>query len=64
MLVMMLSTIILCGKEMKMTRKQWLAKGATLEAIIEYAKMEGENDIYNAAMMLQIYLLKKDENDE
>jgi len=26
--------------------------------------MEGENDIYNAAMMLQTYLLKKDENDE
>jgi len=47
-----------------MTRKQWLAKGATLEAIIEYAKMEGDNDIYNAAMMLRTYLLKKDENDE
>lgn len=46
-----------------MTQKQWLATAASLEAIIEYAKMESDNDVYNAAMMLRTYLLKKDEKD-
>ena len=46
-----------------MTRKQWLAKAATLETIINYAEMENDNDIYEAAMVLQ-NLLKKDESNE
>jgi hypothetical protein len=44
-----------------MTRKQWLAKAATLEAIIEYAKMEADNDIYYYANLLRTMLLKKDD---
>ena len=43
-----------------MTRKQWLAKAATLETIIEYAKMEGDNDIYYYANLLRTLLKKGD----
>lgn len=46
-----------------MTRKQWLARAATLEAIIEYSKMECDNDIYNAAMMLRTLLMKDESNE-
>jgi phosphoserine aminotransferase len=46
-----------------MTKEEWLATQGTLNTILEYAKASGNNDIYNAVMMLKTYLMKDKGNN-